>query len=112
MSLVLNIDTATETAYVSLAADGLIIGSASNSNRNDHAAFVHPAINDLLQQHSITAWMLDAIAVCAGPGSYTGIRVGMATAKGLCTAIQKPLIAINTLEILAKDAIMHGGFDP
>lgn len=107
MSLILNIDTSTETASVSLAEDGAIIESITNAVQKDHAAFLHPAISRLFQSGGKRMNELDAVAVTAGPGSYTGIRVGMASAKGLCTALNKPFITINTLELLAKDAIMH-----
>jgi tRNA threonylcarbamoyladenosine biosynthesis protein TsaB len=107
MSLILNIDTATELASVSLAADGKIISSITNAVQKDHAAFLHPAIGKLLKVNGKDINALDAIAVTEGPGSYTGIRVGMASAKGLCAALGKPFLTINSLELLAKDAILN-----
>jgi tRNA threonylcarbamoyladenosine biosynthesis protein TsaB len=106
MSLILNIDTATETAHVSISKDGIVLQDAINAEQKDHAAFVQPSIKNILQNAGIPIADIDAIAVTAGPGSYTGIRVGMASAKGLCYALGKPLIAINTLECMAMAAIL------
>jgi tRNA threonylcarbamoyladenosine biosynthesis protein TsaB len=99
MSLILNIDTATETAQVSFASNEKLLLSLSNELQKDHASFLQVAIQQLND--------VDAIAVTAGPGSYTGIRVGMSSAKGLCYALNKPLIAINTLEVLTTAAIQQ-----
>ncbi|MCW3089272.1 MAG: tsaB [Ferruginibacter sp.] len=105
MNIILNIDTAVDVASVSIAKDGEIMARASNSQQKDHGGFLQPAIASLLKDTGISIQELDAIAISAGPGSYTGLRVGMATAKGLCYALKKPLITINTLEILASAAI-------
>ena len=100
MALILNIDTATETAQISFAKDGIVLQSLSNDLQKDHAAFLQTAIQQLLKNVGVSLNNIDAIAVAAGPGSYTGLRVGMASAKGLCYALNKPLIVLNTLEIL------------
>ncbi|MCU7551704.1 tRNA (adenosine(37)-N6)-threonylcarbamoyltransferase complex dimerization subunit type 1 TsaB [Chitinophagaceae bacterium LB-8] len=105
MSLILNIDTAVQTASVCLSRDGENMGLKINPSQKDHAAWLHIAINDLLQQHSLSLSSLDAIAVSAGPGSYTGLRVGMATAKGLCYALNLPLITVGTLQMMAMAAV-------
>jgi tRNA threonylcarbamoyladenosine biosynthesis protein TsaB len=104
MSLILNIDTATATAHVSFAKDGRVIASLVNNQQKDHAAFIQTAIQQLAKEIAIALNALDAIAVTAGPGSYTGLRVGMASAKGLCYALNKPLIAINTLKVFTVAA--------
>jgi tRNA threonylcarbamoyladenosine biosynthesis protein TsaB len=101
MSLILNIDTAIDIAYISIAKDGEILAVASNTAQKDHGGFLQPAIEELLKKTGFPIKKLDAIAISAGPGSYTGLRVGMASAKGLCYALNKPLITIGTLEILA-----------
>ena len=101
MALILNIDTATETAQISFARDGIVLQSLSNDLQKDHATFLQTAIQQLLKTAGISLNNIDAIAVAAGPGSYTGLRVGMASAKGLCYALNKPLITLNTLEVLA-----------
>jgi len=100
MSIILNIDTATETAHVSLAKDGIVLMSYPNQTQKDHASFLQPAIQKLCNHTGIELKDIDAIAVTGGPGSYTGLRVGLASAKGLCYALSKPLIMINTLEVL------------
>lgn len=105
MSLLLNIDTATETASVSIARDGHILQEAVNKEQKDHAAFLHLAIQLICKNAGITLHQLDAVAVTEGPGSYTGLRVGMASAKGLCFALHIPLITVGTLNVLAWQAI-------
>jgi tRNA threonylcarbamoyladenosine biosynthesis protein TsaB len=105
MSLILNIDTASENAHVSLAKNGLVLHSLSNESQKEHAAFLQTAIQQLTKTTGINLKDVDAIAVTAGPGSYTGLRVGMASAKGLCYALKKPLITIGTLEVLAVSAL-------
>jgi tRNA threonylcarbamoyladenosine biosynthesis protein TsaB len=105
MSLILNIDTATETAQVSFAKDGKLLQSLQNDSQKDHASFLQVAIQQLTKAAAIKLNDIDAIAVTAGPGSYTGLRVGMSGAKGLCYALNKPLITLNTLEVLAVAAI-------
>jgi tRNA threonylcarbamoyladenosine biosynthesis protein TsaB len=105
MSLILNIDTASENAHVSLAKDGLVLDSISNESQKEHAAFLQAGIQQLMKSVNINLKDIDAVAVTAGPGSYTGLRVGMASAKGLCYALKKPLITIGTLEVLTASAL-------
>jgi len=106
MSLILNIDTSTETAGIFLSSDGVLLSSALNPRQNDQAAWIHTAIDKLMKDAGY--WMKDlkAVAVVAGPGSYTGLRVGMASAKGICYALDIPLITENTLELMAASAII------
>ena len=101
MPYILNIHTATETAIVNLIKDGEVMGTLINHNTKQHAAFLHVAIHELLQQNNVETNKLSAIGVSIGPGSYTGIRVGLATAKGLCYALGIPLISFTSLELLA-----------
>ena len=105
MSFILNIDTASENAHVSLAKDGLILHSLTNESQKEHAAFLQTGIQQLMKSVNINLKDVDAVAVTAGPGSYTGLRVGMASAKGLCYALKKPLITIGTLEVLTASAL-------
>ncbi len=105
MSLVLNIDTATSTASVSIARDGMILQAMKNEVQKDHAAFVHTAVRDLLDNLKLKTTDLDAVAVSAGPGSYTGLRVGFAAAKGLCYALDISLISISTLLLMTKAVV-------
>lgn len=105
MALLLNIDTATEEAAVFLAEDGHLLGAEFNSRQMDHASWVHSAIEKVLSQNCKTVTDLSAIAVTEGPGSYTGLRVGMATAKGLCFALNIPLVTLNTLEVMTASVL-------
>jgi len=101
MGMILNIDTAIEKASICLAKAGVSIAYAELAERNAQAAWLHQAIRDLLSKAGTDMQMLDAIAVSNGPGSYTGLRIGLATAKGLCFVLQKPLITLNTLMVMA-----------
>jgi len=79
----------------------------SNTQQRDHAAWIHNAIQLMMDNADLSMKDLSAIAVSAGPGSYTGLRVGMASAKGLSYALQIPMISINTLGIMANAAIAN-----
>ena len=83
MSYIINIDTATETALVSIAKNGHVLSALQNQSQKDHGGFVQTAITQLLNTSALCFAAIDGIAVTAGPGSYTGLRVGMASAKGL-----------------------------
>lgn len=107
MPILLNIDTATENASVCITKEDIVLGIAENADQKNHAAFLQPAIQKLLGDTGVTFAEIDAVAVTAGPGSYTGLRVGMASAKGLCYALNKPLITVNTLEVMALAAIQQ-----
>jgi len=107
MSLILNIDTATEIAHISLSKSGVILDSDNNTDQKEHGSFLQPSIQKLLKNNSIAIGSIDAVAISIGPGSYTGLRVGMASAKGICFALQKPLIAVNSLDIIACAAILE-----
>ncbi|MFM2145548.1 MAG: tRNA ((37)-N6)-threonylcarbamoyltransferase complex dimerization subunit type 1 TsaB [Bacteroidota bacterium] len=110
MALILNIDTSLEAAGLYLAKDGVVLKQAVNEKQSDHARWIHAAIEQLMAGSGLTLSQLDAIAVTAGPGSYTGLRVGMATAKGLCYALGKPLITESTLKVMAAAAYRSTDF--
>jgi tRNA threonylcarbamoyladenosine biosynthesis protein TsaB len=101
MSLLLNIDTALDSASVCLAKDEEIISLAINENPKSQAAWLHSTVAAVLQKNGFTPGQLDGVAVSIGPGSYTGLRVGLAAAKGLCYALKIPLITIDTLKVMA-----------
>ena len=101
MTYILNIDTTQETAHLRLTRNGELLDAVSNNSQKDHASWIHPAIQSLLYNHGLSPKDLQAVAVAEGPGSYTGLRVGMATAKGICFTAGIPLITLNTLEIIA-----------
>ncbi len=105
MSLILNIDTASEKAHISFAKDGLVLRSLWSESQKEHASFLQSAILQLTKTTGVKLTDIDAIAVTAGPGSYTGLRVGLSSAKGLCYALKKPLITIGSLEVLTSSAI-------
>ena len=102
MALILNIDTATEFASLALSNEGNTLSVKKNKEVKDHASWIHNAIRELLEECRFSLSELQAIAITAGPGSYTGLRVGMATAKGLCYVLDIPLIVENTLKVMAK----------
>ena len=105
MATFLIIDTALEEAIVALSKDGKLIGELTNKETHSHASFIQVAIASLLEGHQMGMTELDAIVVTLGPGSYTGLRVGLATSKGIAYTLQKPLIGLSTLSALAKAAI-------
>jgi tRNA threonylcarbamoyladenosine biosynthesis protein TsaB len=105
MALLLNIDTATEHASVCLSKDGKVLAIEESLDQKNHGSFLQPAIKKILASVNLSLSAIDAIAVTEGPGSYTGLRVGMASAKGLCYALNKPLIVLNTLRVMAAAAI-------
>jgi tRNA threonylcarbamoyladenosine biosynthesis protein TsaB len=100
--MILLIDTAQEIATVALSFDGKVLFSEENKISKEHASWLHTAIGRILRDADITLQELKAVAVIAGPGSYTGLRVGMAAAKGFCYALNIPLITLNTLEVMAE----------
>jgi tRNA threonylcarbamoyladenosine biosynthesis protein TsaB len=104
MALILNIDTATEQGGVCLAKEGQILAMAVNPEQKDHASWLHPAVEKIMHDTGHKMKDLQAVAVTAGPGSYTGLRVGMAAAKGFCYALDIPLITENTLKAMALAA--------
>ena len=96
MALILNIDCAIENASVCLTENETVLVFEESVEQKNHTSFLQPAIKRLMQTANKNLNELDAVAVTIGPGSYTGLRVGLSTAKGLCYALNKPLIALNT----------------
>lgn len=101
MSLILNIETSISTASICLKNNEGLEDMLVNDNQKDHAGWLHEAIASLLKKNNFSPTDLKAVAVSIGPGSYTGLRVGLASAKGLCYALNIPLIAIGTLKMMA-----------
>ncbi len=104
MPLILHIDTATEHASICLSKDKNLVALAESAEQKNHASFVQSAIVKLLKEHDYSLPDIDAVSVTIGPGSYTGLRVGLASAKGICYALDKPLITMNTLRVMATAA--------
>ncbi|RAJ18254.1 tRNA (adenosine(37)-N6)-threonylcarbamoyltransferase complex dimerization subunit type 1 TsaB [Olleya aquimaris] len=110
MALILNIETATTNCSVSLSNNGeTLVLKEDYGNGFSHAEKLHVYIEAVLKEAQIEAKQLDAIAVSKGPGSYTGLRIGVSAAKGLCYALNKPLIAVSTLEALAHQVHIEEG---
>lgn len=101
MSTILCIETATEICSVAVVSETSILSVCENHEGNAHASQLTGLIETALKEAGLTLQQLDAIAVSKGPGSYTGLRVGVSTAKGLCYALNKRLLAIPTLQSLA-----------
>jgi tRNA threonylcarbamoyladenosine biosynthesis protein TsaB len=104
MDYLLFIDTSTDAATVCIAADSNVVASRTSEESRNHAATINNMVADTLNDAGILLENISAFVVCAGPGSYTGLRIGMATAKGYCYALDKPLIADNRLTLLAYQA--------
>lgn len=107
MAIILYIDTAGEKALIGVSKDNQLLAMAQNSQSNTHANFVQVAIAEVLTKTGLDIQQVDAVAVTMGPGSYTGLRVGLSSAKGIAYAIGKPLIGISTLALLAHHAKNH-----
>ena len=101
MALILNIETATTMCSVSLAKDGNLLAVKEQNGDYSHSENLTLFIEDVCRQANIRLQDMDAIAASKGPGSYTGLRIGVSTAKGLCYSLNKPLIAIPTLQHLS-----------
>ncbi|NJN50131.1 MAG: tRNA (adenosine(37)-N6)-threonylcarbamoyltransferase complex dimerization subunit type 1 TsaB [Polaribacter sp.] len=101
--LILSIETSTKNCSVSLSDSGKLIDVIEQNNDNySHAELLHVFIDKILEKNNIQKNQLNAVAISKGPGSYTGLRIGVSAAKGLCFALDIPLIAIDTLKILAS----------
>ena len=100
--LLLLIESATQICSVALSRDGQIISIRENNEPSRHAELLTVFIDEVVKESGCTFAQLDAVAVSMGPGSYTGLRIGVSAAKGICYALQKPLIAIGTLEAMAN----------
>ena len=110
MNYILNIETATKNCSVSLAKEGKTILCKEIAEEGySHAERLHVFIEDLVQEAGIHFKDIQAIAVSQGPGSYTGLRIGVSAAKGLCYALNVPLIAVDTLQVLASQVQVEGG---
>ena len=111
MATILNLETATTNCSVCIAQDGKTIAlHEDNSPKYSHAEKLHVFIERCLQDANIVSTDLDAVAVSKGPGSYTGLRIGVSAAKGLCYALDLPLISIGTLTSMAHSIKVDEGF--
>ena len=101
MMNILGIDSSGLVASVALQSDDKLVGEYTIHNKKTHSQTLLPMIHDMLEMADVSVKELDAIAIASGPGSFTGLRIGAATAKGLGGALSIPLIAVPTLEGLA-----------
>lgn len=107
MNTLLHIDSSGPEAFVAISQGNQVLAIKQNDITNMHAQFLQSAIQEMCMEANLPLSAMDAVVVTLGPGSYTGLRVGLATAKGLCFALEKPLIGISTLALLAKAAVRH-----
>ena len=115
MENLLLIETATSLCSVALAVEGRTVALRESTEARAHAALTAVFVDEVLKEAALTASDLSAVCVSAGPGSYTGLRVGVSTAKGLCLGAGLPLIAVDTLDILVARALTEaaaGGWPP
>ncbi len=110
MAYILQIETATTNCSVALSLNGETVALKELSNGYSHAENLLMFIKDVLTNQNIDYSSLCAIAISKGPGSYTGLRIGVSTAKGLCYALGIPLVSVETLEVLAKQVKVSEGF--
>jgi len=110
MGLILNLETATKNCSVGIAKDGVTVALREFAGEGyTHAEKLHVFIEEVLRAAELNFKDLSAVAVSMGPGSYTGLRIGVSAAKGLCYALNIPLIAIDTLELLARKIKVDSG---
>ena len=114
MALILNIETSTEVCSVSLAKNGNTLFKKESTEGLNHSRILTVFIEELFDENKIELKSIDAVAVSKGPGSYTGLRIGVSVAKGLCYGLDIPLISVNSLEILgiyAAQNLNNYGFE-
>jgi tRNA threonylcarbamoyladenosine biosynthesis protein TsaB len=110
LTYILNIETATKNCSVSLAKNGeTILCKEITEQGFSHAEKLHVFIEEMLKETGVSVQEIQAVAVSKGPGSYTGLRIGVSTAKGLCYALGIPLISVDTLQVLAKQVVVQNG---
>ena len=117
MALILNIETSTAVCSVSLGKDGNLFAYKETKEGMNHATHLTVFIDCILKEKGLKPKDLDAVAVSMGPGSYTGLRIGVSTAKGICYGSSLPLIAVSTLQamtapILKNEAVLSQLGDP
>ncbi len=111
MAKILLIETATGVCSVAVAVDGQVVTLKETNDSRSHAEFITLFIADVMTGAGLTFSQLDAVAVSRGPGSYTGLRIGVSTAKGICYAADLPLIGVDTLRAMASGMRQHQAVD-
>ncbi len=110
MAVILNIDTSTDVCSVALTFDGMVLKHIEDFQGRNHASLLSGFIKECLDHLKEKGVKLEAISVSMGPGSYTGLRIGLSEAKGLAYALNIPLIGVSTLKLLTV-AVMFSGLD-
>lgn len=112
MATILNIETSTRVCSVALTSDGMVLKHCHNADGRNHATLLSGYIKECLDHARDHELPLNAVAVSIGPGSYTGLRIGLSEAKGLAYALDLPLIGVDTLKLIAVGAMFHADIDP
>lgn len=107
MSNILSIETSGKFCSVSLIHEGLAEFNKEDDIEMNHAVAIGPFVEECMKEAKKREWKIDAVAVSMGPGSYTGLRIGLSMAKGLCFALDVPLIGVSTLKLLAVKAMFR-----
>ena len=111
MANILNIETSTDVCSVALTSEGQVLDHRENYEGQTHATLLSQYVKDMLDYARSREMKLDAIAVSIGPGSYTGLRIGLSEAKGLAFGLQVPLIGVNTLQLLVVGTMFNHFID-
>ncbi len=109
MAIILNIETSTEVCSVSLAENGKTLFLKESEEGLNHSKLLTVFIEDLFSENNFDIHNIDAVAVSKGPGSYTGLRIGVSVAKGLCYGLEKPLIGIGSIEAMGHYVAENAG---
>lgn len=107
--IVLGLDASSDAASVGIVADGVLLGEYTINNGKNHSVKLLPMVEELLRQTGIAFPEIDAYACGVGPGSFTGVRIGVATAKGFAQSYEKPVISVSSLQILAENIRAYQG---
>ena len=111
MAVILNIETSTEVCSVALTSEGQVLDHRENYEGQTHATLLSQYVKEMLEYARTREMKIDAIAVSIGPGSYTGLRIGLSEAKGLAFGLQVPLIGVNTLQLLTVSTMFNHFID-
>jgi tRNA threonylcarbamoyladenosine biosynthesis protein TsaB len=107
MALLLYLETATKICSVALARDEKLLSLRETAVSNSHSELITVFVREVLEEAGVAITEIDAVAVSKGPGSYTGLRIGVSTAKGICYSLDKPLISVSTLRAMAFGAQLN-----
>ena len=111
MSVILNIETSTDVCSVALAQDGQVLEHHENYEGHNHAVLLSNYVQSCVKYAKSRDLKIEAVAVSIGPGSYTGLRIGLSEAKGLCFGLSVPLIGVNTLKLLSVSVMFNNFFE-